>query len=136
MIKAVIFDRTGVLLNDYGQRNEPLLEWIRNLHRTYKTAILSNASSDGIRRYFSEAELASDFDATITSGEIGSMKPEPEIFLRACEKLGVEPAECVFVDDNQGHCEAARDIGMQAVWYQNLDQAKKEIEQLLNNPER
>ena len=44
-------------------------------------------------------------------------KPEPAIFHLAAERLGLAPAECVFVDDWDKNVEAARDVGMQAVLY-------------------
>ncbi len=39
------------------------------------------------------------FDETVISGDVGLHKPQPEIYLLACERLGVEPGDCVFVDD-------------------------------------
>ena len=42
-------------------------------------------------------------------------KPEPEIYLLAAERLAVEPAACVFVDDLRENCEGAEAVGMTPV---------------------
>ena len=44
-------------------------------------------------------------------------KPEPAIFVLAAERLGLEPRECVFVDDLDTNVDAARKVGMQAVLF-------------------
>ena len=42
-------------------------------------------------------------------------KPQPEIYLLAAERLGVEPEACVFVDDLRENCEGAEAVGMTAI---------------------
>ena len=49
------------------------------------------------------------------SCETGHRKPAPEAYLHAARTLGVEPRECVFVDDQRANVEAARTLGMQAI---------------------
>ena len=51
------------------------------------------------------------FDAVVISAEVGLHKPQPEIYLLAAERLGVEPAECVFVDDLRENCAGRRGGG-------------------------
>ncbi|HET7320433.1 MAG TPA: HAD-IA family hydrolase [Candidatus Saccharimonadales bacterium] len=137
MVKAIIFDCFGVLIsNDDGSKNDALLSWINELSKTYKIAVLSNVVSGGLNHYFSEEELEKYFDVTTTSGDAGYMKPDPEIYWHAAEQLEIEPSSCVFIDDTEGHCTGATDAGMHAIWYQNFEQAKMELEKLLNNPER
>ena len=46
------------------------------------------------------------------SGEVGLHKPQPEIYLLACERLAVEPAAAVFVDDLRENCAGAEAVGM------------------------
>ena len=49
------------------------------------------------------------------SGEVGMHKPQPEIYLLACERLGIEPADGVFVDDLRENCDGAEAVGMTAI---------------------
>ena len=59
------------------------------------------------------------FDATVISGEVGLHKPQPEIYLLACERLAVEPAAAVFVDDLRENCAGAEAVGMTAVLHRD-----------------
>ena len=66
----------------------------------------------GIRPYF---------DAVLVSEAEGIKKPDPEIFHRALQKLKVDPKHAVFVGDNpEADIHAAKAVGMQAIWMQNL----------------
>jgi len=67
---------------------------------------------DCLRRRFEEMAL---FERVFASHEMGLRKPEPESFLRVISELGLAPAECVFVDDLEANCAAARDVGMRSV---------------------
>jgi epoxide hydrolase-like predicted phosphatase len=112
-------------------KDHELLEYIRELRTRYKTALLSNVGVESLHRRFDEGELPQHFDAVIVSGELGVMKPDPEIYLHTAEKLGIEPKEGIFIDDREVHCQGARAIGMQAILYQDLLQLKRELKQIL-----
>jgi putative hydrolase of the HAD superfamily len=58
-------------------------------------------------------------------------KPQPEIYLLACERLAVEPAEAVFVDDLRENCEGAEAIGMTAILHRDPAQTIGRLEELL-----
>jgi putative hydrolase of the HAD superfamily len=77
-----------------------------------RTAMLSN--SWGQDRY-DKAQLERLFDAWVISGEVGVRKPDPEIYALAAERIGLPPAECVFVDDLPGNLKPARALGMATV---------------------
>ena len=55
------------------------------------------------------------FDAVVISGEVGMRKPEERIFRHAADLLGLDPAECVFIDDIEANVTAAEAIGMTAI---------------------
>ncbi len=62
--------------------------------------------------------LADAFHTTVTSAEAGIMKPDPAIYRLALERVGgVEPGQAIFVDDMESNVLAAREIGMQAVYF-------------------
>jgi FMN phosphatase YigB (HAD superfamily) len=58
-------------------------------------------------------------------------KPDPGIYALACERLRVEPAQMVFLDDSGPCVEGARRAGIHAVLYQDNSQAVSDIENLL-----
>ena len=93
-----------------------------------KTGLISNSWGLGI---YDRAPVDL-FDATVISGDVGLHKPQPEIYLLACERLGVEPPECVFVDDLRENCEGAEAVGMTAVLHRETAQTLRRLEELLD----
>lgn len=114
-------------------KNEALLAYISALGKHYKTAILSNISNGGIARRFTVEELQL-FDTVVASGEVGYAKPEAQIYEITADRLGVRLEECVFTDDREEYCQAARGVGMQAILYEDLAQFKAKLKPLLTNP--
>ncbi|GAA5004335.1 HAD family phosphatase [Pseudoluteimonas lycopersici] len=58
------------------------------------------------------------FDGRVfCSAEFGAGKPDPAIFLRSAERLGVSPGDILFIDDKAANAEAARHVGMDALHY-------------------
>jgi len=112
-------------------RNQYVIDLILELRKTYRTGLLSNVGKGGLSLRFSDAELQRLFDEVVISADVGLMKPEAEIYELAAQRLGVLPAECVFIDDRQPYVDGARRAGMQAILYQNFDQLKANLKKLL-----
>ena len=93
-----------------------------------RTGLISNSMGAG--RYDRDAfpEL---FDGVVISGDVGLHKPQPEIFRLGCERVGLEPGECVFVDDLRENCEGAEAVGMTAVLHRGAATTVPELERLL-----
>lgn len=68
----------------------------------------------------------------IISSEEHLIKPEAAIYERTCQKLGLNPAECVFTDDKLVNVEAARQYGMHAILFQNAAQYETELRTILS----
>lgn len=62
-----------------------------------------------------KTELADKFDAVSCGLDTTRSKPDPEVFLIAAEKLGIEPKDCVVVEDSDAGVEAAKAGGMYAI---------------------
>jgi epoxide hydrolase-like predicted phosphatase len=93
-----------------------------------RTGLISN--SWGTRRY-DRALLADLFDGIVISGEVGMRKPAPRVYEMGAERIGVEPAACVFVDDLPFNLKPARELGMATVRHVEAAQTIGELEQLL-----
>lgn len=76
--------------------------------------VLSNAPRF-VERQLRRAPAWPCLDGWMASGFVRIMKPDPQIFHLFCLRFGLDPASCVFVDDNADNCEGARTAGMQAV---------------------
>jgi HAD superfamily hydrolase (TIGR01509 family) len=105
---------------------QALLESLRV--RGLKTGLVANSWPDPGRILRADAEalgLAPHLDAMVFSAEAGVRKPAPEIFLAACERLGVRPAAVLFVgDDLVKDVQGAAAVGMrtaQALWFRADD---------------
>jgi putative hydrolase of the HAD superfamily len=92
-----------------------------------KTALLSNSwgLSGYPRERFSEL-----FDTVVISGEVGMRKPDPEIFKMTAARLGLQPSDCVFVDDHPGHLKAALAEGMTTILHRTPAETIAEIERI------
>jgi putative hydrolase of the HAD superfamily len=76
-------------------------------------------------------EIRELFDVVVISAEVGLHKPQPEIYLLAAERLGVDPKDCVFVDDLRENCTGAEAVGMTAVLHRNVEDTLTRLEELL-----
>ncbi len=57
------------------------------------------------------------FEVVVDSSHVGMRKPEREIYELTCERLGIGPAEAVFIDDNADNIAAAESLGMATVHF-------------------
>ena len=110
--------------------NTELVDYIRTLRPRYKVGLLSNAWND--LRQVMQQRFGFDglFDELVISAEVGLAKPDPRIFHLAVERLGVQPAEAVFVDDVLANVEAARAVGLHAIHYLDNPQLFEALERL------
>lgn len=92
----------------------------------FRTALVSNSWGNTYPRDTWDGM----FDTIVISGEVGLRKPEPEIYQLTSERLGLEPAECVFVDDMQPNVLGARKVGMTAILHTSYDETRRELEAL------
>ena len=113
--------------------NLALIDFVHRLQRHYKTATLSNdfpGAREQQNRLF-DLENRLGVDVMFYSCEEGLQKPEPAFYLLACERLQVQPEEVVFVDNSQTAVQAARELGMAGILFQNTAQAMAEIQACL-----
>lgn len=82
----------------------------------YGVYLLSNAGTR-IHEQLDHMPAWELMDGAVVSAEERMMKPDPAVYQLLCGRYGLEPAECLFVDDNADNCEGARVAGMRAVRY-------------------
>ena len=92
-----------------------------------RTGLITNSWGLGIY----ERAPIDYFDAAVISGEVGLHKPQPEIYLLACERLAIEPEAAVFVDDLRENCAGAEAVGMRAILHRDSAETIPQLEQLL-----
>ena len=93
--------------------DEAMVSAVRELREAgLLTGLISNSWSTS---HYDRALLEELFDTSVLSAEVHMHKPQPDIYRVAAERLGVEPARCIFVDDLRENCEGAEAVGMTAV---------------------
>lgn len=112
--------------------NSPLINYIeRDLKPKHKIAMISNIGRGWLQNMFDDYLLHDVFDEVIQSGDEGVTKPHPQIYELCAERLGLEPEQCIFVDDLPENIAGADAAGMRGIVYGNLYDLKKELTELL-----
>jgi epoxide hydrolase-like predicted phosphatase len=109
---------------------ETMIRAVRAVHDSgVRTALLSN--SWGAADYPLDL-LRELFDALVLSGEVALRKPDPEIYRLAARELGLEPRDCVFVDDLPHNLEPAAKLGMATVHHTDPAHTAAELTRLFS----
>ncbi len=94
---------------------EPVVN-IASAHRgKLPIAVASGGYRDTITRTLDRLAIRDWFDAIVTAEDTARHKPDPDVFLEAAKRLGVESAKCVVFEDTDIGLEAARRAGMLGV---------------------
>lgn len=88
---------------------------LAELARTGREMHLLSNYAPWYRMSFERLGIGRYVEPTFVSCHTGVRKPDPESYLGPCQKLGVSPAECLFVDDRELNCAGARQAGLDAV---------------------
>ena len=109
---------------------DQMLDLIRDLRANgLRTSLLSN--SWGHLNSYPKHLFGGLFDDVVISCEVGMRKPEERIFALAAGRLGLEPAQCVFVDDVEGNIIAAQALGFGTVHHRDPEVTRAELAGLL-----
>jgi putative hydrolase of the HAD superfamily len=122
--------RMRALLFEHLHPNEPMIEFARELRsRGKRTALLTNNVREWEPLWRSKLpEIDEIFEVVVDSAFVGLRKPEPAIYELTLARLGVAATDCVFLDDLEINCEAARELGMAAVRFEDTAQAVAGLE--------
>jgi HAD superfamily hydrolase (TIGR01509 family) len=115
-----------------NKRNDALIEYVKELRKSYKIAMLSNIGGDMMDGFFKPQERQELFDAVVLSGDVKMAKPDKAIFEITCQRLGVELYEAIMIDDMQSTCGMVKTYGMKSVCYKDFEQCKNDLRVLLS----
>jgi len=109
--------------------SDPMVSAVRAARDSgIRTGLVSNSWSTS---HYDRDLLARLFDIAVISAEVGLHKPQPEIYLLASKRLGVEPEQCVFIDDLRENCAGAEAVGMTAILHRDVAASVARLEELL-----
>jgi putative hydrolase of the HAD superfamily len=106
-----------------GDVRPRMVEALKLCKRHFRVGCITNNMAQGRGPSMATSEAGASrsagimalFDAIIESSKAGVRKPDPRIYLMACEKIGVDPKACVYLDDLGVNCKPAAELGMKAI---------------------
>lgn len=102
-----------------------LLEFLKE--NGYKIALATSAKRERVKIQVSHAKIENIFDAIVCSEDITNSKPDPEIFLKAAEKVCVNPENCIVIEDSEAGIKAAFNAKMIGFHVEDLKKADEII---------
>lgn len=78
-------------------------------------AVGSSACRENVEFVFDKCRIREYFTLTVCGDDVKRCKPDPEIYLTAAERLGLDPSECLVFEDAKAGIRAARNAGMKVV---------------------
>jgi len=109
------------IVDKYCKVEKVWSELLPQLKKKYKLGVINNGASVTVPFFKSKHPFDRYFDIFLNSDEEKMSKPDAGIYLLACEKLGVLPQDCVFIDDLAENVEGAKALGMTGIVYTNYD---------------
>jgi putative hydrolase of the HAD superfamily len=122
-----------------GRVRPAMVEAVRRCGERLATGLLTNnfvVGAGHVDREDEMGEVLSLFDVVVESSKVGVRKPDPRFYELACEALGIEPAEAVFLDDLGVNLKPARAMGMTTIKVLDPDTALAELESVVGFPLR
>ena len=117
-------DAHGIPLMPYAK------EILNYLKPKYRLALASSTNGRAVERQLTNAGVI-DFFETRTTGEmVEHSKPDPEIYLMACRSLGLEPEECLAVEDSPNGIRSAAAAGLKVIMVPDKVEPFPDIEML------
>lgn len=95
---------------------QPVVELVRKVHGEAPLSVASGSEEPIVRGCLQATGLIDMFEAIVTPAYVAKGKPAPDMFLLAAEKMGVDPADCLVIEDGQSGLDAAEAAGMHAVF--------------------
>lgn len=117
-------------------RYDYAIPWIREVkEKGCRVYVISNFAEKPYQECAEALDFLSETDGAVLSYQEQLIKPSPEIYRLLCSRYGLKPEECVFIDDMPVNVEAAIEQGMRGILFRSLEQAKKELDEMLSKKE-
>jgi HAD superfamily hydrolase (TIGR01509 family) len=92
-----------------------VLEHIEANHGRIPLAVVSGSTRDSVIASLETLKILDKFDTLVCAGEYQKSKPDPEAFLIAADRLGIDPESCLVFEDTDMGIQAATAAGMASV---------------------
>jgi HAD superfamily hydrolase (TIGR01509 family) len=104
-----------------------MLEFAQTLKNRFPTALVSNLTHEMMEDIINKHHADTNFNHTIFSNQVGTTKPDAEIFHIALQRLGTHASETLFIDDSTTNVEAAKALGFPSILFTSPTESKAKI---------
>lgn len=112
--------------------NPEMIDLIRETRRRgFRAALLTNNVREWEPTWRAMLPVDELFETVVDSAFVGCRKPDPRIYELTLGRVGLDPENCIFIDDMEINCEAAAELGIHAVHFRENAQVRREVHQLL-----
>ncbi len=122
----------GLLLFEALDPNPGMIDLIREVRRDgIRTSLLTNNVKEWEVKWRSMMPIDELFETVVDSAFVGCRKPDPRIYNLTLERVGLDPEECIFIDDMKINIDAANELGLHGVHFRETAQVRAEVHDLL-----
>ena len=104
-----------------------LLHYLKD--NNYKTIVATSSNRDRVDKILSQAKITEFFDDSICGDEVTKGKPNPEVFLKSCQKLGVNVDEAIVLEDSEAGIQASYDANIKVICIPDMKYPEKQYEE-------
>ena len=128
-------ERTSLLFHEIeNTKGIPLMHYAKEileyLKPKYKLALASSTRGESVRRQMKAGGLIDFFESLTTGDMVKHSKPEPEIYLKAAESIGIKPENCIAVEDSPNGIKSAYAAGMRVIMVPDKIQPDESLKKL------
>lgn len=91
----------------------PLLKYLKE--NNYKTIVATSSNRNRVDTILQSADIEKYFDASICGDEVTRGKPNPEVFLKSCQKLNVKTEEAIVLEDSEAGIQASHAANIKVI---------------------
>ena len=104
-----------------------LLHYLKD--NNYKTIVATSSNRDRVDKILAQAKITEFFDDSICGDEVTKGKPNPEVFLKSCQKLGVNVDEAIVLEDSEAGIQASYDANIKVISIPDMKYPEKQYEE-------
>ena len=104
-----------------------LLHYLKD--NNYKTIVATSSNRDRVDKILAQAKITEFFDDSICGDEVTKGKPNPEVFLKSCQKLCVNVDEAIVLEDSEAGIQASYDANIKVICIPDMKYPEKQYEE-------
>ena len=104
-----------------------LLHYLKD--NNYKTIVATSSNRDRVDKILAQAKITEFFYDSICGDEVTKGKPNPEVFLKSCQKLGVNVDEAIVLEDSEAGIQASYDANIKVICIPDMKYPEKQYEE-------